>query len=245
MGLFDAFKKKNFTHREKIEIAYKSYKSEFVTMLFPKGISQVDKIITSMAKIYNVSLENCSVEQYVEILKTYSDTLVRIVITKSSDDSIMNSLMTNHSNFVKYKNIARQALVFCNLNMNDNDFALDSAESFSLMDSLVSYMADAEKTAEDNEAVEELVDDADYGLVPEKPIYVEGIAGEQKYLHGLKTMDGQSLTWDRMGSTSADGIKGMIDIYVGSLETGETYITLYLNMYSKTNSDRLPKGVIQ
>lgn len=109
--------------------------------------------------------------------------------------------------------------------MNDHDFSLDSVENFSLPDSLASVMADAEQTAEANEGAETFESDAEYGLVREKPIYVNGIAGEEKYLHGLKTLDGQELTWQRLGNTSVKGIKGMIDVYVVSLKNGEEYIS--------------------
>jgi len=74
------------------------------------------------------------------------------------------------------------------------------------------------------------------------PIYTNGVNGSNKYLEGLKTALGEKLTWKRVGSTSAEGVNGLIDIYVSTLPSGKEYKTLYLNMYGSSNSKKVPKG---
>ena len=58
----------------------------------------------------------------------------------------------------------------------------------------------------------------------------------------LKTTLGEKLTWNRKGSTSVEGVNGIIDIYESTLPSGKPYKTLYVNMYGSTNSKRIPKG---
>ena len=58
--------------------------------------------------------------------------------------------------------------------------------------------------------------EADFGLVPEKPIYtlaLQSVDGELEYLNKLYTVNGQKIKYNRRGSMSVDGINGMIDIY--------------------------------
>lgn len=86
------------------------------------------------------------------------------------------------------------------------------------------------------------LDDPEYGIVPEKPIYVKGVDGEERYLQALRTYEGIPITWNRRGSMMADGIHGMIDIYDTYLPNGESHKTLYLNMYSSTDSVQPPVG---
>lgn len=90
--------------------------------------------------------------------------------------------------------------------------------------------------------VDQHVYDPEYGFVPQKPIYASGVDGEKQYLGSLRTVAGVPVTWNRRGSMGADGIHGMIDIYDVYLPSGDLYRTLYLNMYSPTNSKHPPAG---
>ena len=90
-------------------------------------------------------------------------------------------------------------------------------------------------------------DDADFGVVPEKPIYTlasKMVEGEKEYLERLLTSDGEALSWVRRGSVCAEGVSGMIDIYDGFLPSGNLYKTIYINMYGAKASSGVPKGFI-
>lgn len=87
--------------------------------------------------------------------------------------------------------------------------------------------------------------DAEFGLVPEKPIYTlatKMVDGEIEYLNRLCTINGEKIKWNRRGSTSVDGINGMIDIYDTYLMSGAAYKTIYINMYGAKNSICAPSG---
>jgi len=97
------------------------------------------------------------------------------------------------------------------------------------------------KTQPDNEG------DADFGLVPEKPIFtlaLMSVDGEKEYLNRLYAANGEKIKYNRLGSTSVDGINGMIDIYETFLPTGQPYNTIYINMYGAKNSTKAPAGFV-
>ena len=87
--------------------------------------------------------------------------------------------------------------------------------------------------------------DADFGLVPQKPIFtlvLMSVQGERDYLAKLYTANGEKITYTRRGSTSAAGVNGMIDIYDTYLPSGQFYKTIYINMYGARQSQVAPKG---
>ena len=88
-------------------------------------------------------------------------------------------------------------------------------------------------------------DDADFGLIPEKPIYTLGtklIDGETEFLSSLRTSAGEKIKWERRGSLSAEGVNGIIDIYDIYLHSGQLYKTIYINMYGAKRSSKAPAG---
>jgi hypothetical protein len=99
---------------------------------------------------------------------------------------------------------------------------------------------EANRTAQPNNE-----NDPEFGLVPEKPIFTlatEIIDGQRAYLGKLRTLNGDKITWKRIGSTSVEGINGMIDIYEIFLPSGDLYRTVYINMYGARTSKAAPAG---
>ena len=87
-------------------------------------------------------------------------------------------------------------------------------------------------------------DDAEFGLVPYKPIYTVDIFAQEKYLKMLRTMQGETIKWKRRGSMCVEGINGMVDVYDTYLPSGEEYKTIYINMYGAKDSSKAPKGYV-
>lgn len=88
------------------------------------------------------------------------------------------------------------------------------------------------------------LNDPEYGLVPEKPVYCFYFAGSLDYLDSLRTENGEKLLWSRRGSKAVGGIKGMVDIYDSTLPSGQSYKTVYVNMYANSNSTTAPAGFV-
>lgn len=139
--MFGLFRRKEPSHEEKLDQAYSCYKKDMVGLIFPKGKAQADIIVKSMAKIINVDLSKCSTAQYYDILSIYSDTLIRIVVTKSKDETIIASLQVKHKDSIHSKEVARKVLAYCILNIKDNYFGLTSDADFYQLEKLLSYSA--------------------------------------------------------------------------------------------------------
>lgn len=126
----------------------------------------------------------------------------------------------------------------------------DNEESISSQDALKSIMAAqviATKEAYDanGQSQSNQESDCDFGLTPEKPIYTlarKSVDGEIEYLSKLRTPNGEKVKWNRHGSTSVDGINGMVDIYDIYLLSGQKYTTIYINMYGAKASTKMPTG---
>ena len=116
-----------------------------------------------------------------------------------------------------------------------------------VLDELLEFQAKATIEAMDANSKKQpdLEDNADFGLVPEKPIYthaLKSVDGEVEYLNKLYTTNGEKIKWTRRGSTGVSGVNGMIDIYDTFLPSGQFYKTIYINMYGAKTSSTAPKG---
>ena len=102
----------------------------------------------------------------------------------------------------------------------------------------------AGETAKGNDGVEnKYLDDPDYGLVQEKPVFVNGFGAHRNYLNSLRTESGGNLEYSRLGSMSVDGIVGRVDLYRLTPKDGTGEIMLYLCLYGSSNSTTAPKGL--
>ena len=84
----------------------------------------------------------------------------------------------------------------------------------------------------------------EFGLDPTNPIPVNGIWENETYLGKLKTSNGESITWERKGSTSVDNIDNMIDIYEIFDSKQNHYSTLYISPYHQKTSNKIPNKFI-
>ena len=84
--------------------------------------------------------------------------------------------------------------------------------------------------------------DIELGLVPNKPIYTNGVDQQRHYLQCLRSIDGETLKWNRRGSINIDGVQGFVDIYDAYLPSGVEYRTVYLNANGRATQTVAPKG---
>lgn len=231
------------SHEQKVTALYKSMNSNMIGTTFPGGKNQVGSVIKSLSKIFKMNLNTCDVNAYKDILSTYTDVLIRKVVTHSSDDMILASLKVKHPNLIKDDSTANMVMSFVMMNMMNNDFEIKTEEDLQTVGFLADGLAENEESRQENKVHQtENLNDAEYGLVPEKPIYTNGISGSNAYLERLTTTFGEKLSCEKQGSMSIDGITGMIDIYECYLPSGKRYKTLYVNMYGTANSTTSPKG---
>lgn len=99
------------------------------------------------------------------------------------------------------------------------------------------------KNASMNKTIEFLyVDDIEYGLVPNKPVFVAGFGNNRAFLDSLCTDTGEEIVYQRIGSNEVKGIEGPVDSYNICKKNGEKYGVIYLCVYGSAKPTRVPKG---
>ena len=151
--------------------------------------------------------------------------------------------LPDDSEFCQYCGARLDQSVEAPVENNAEDHTAETGTAEALAGILATQIVEGRKAVEANrDIVDQHLYDPDYGFVPHKPIYTSGVDGEKQYLGSLRTVAGAPITWNRRGSMGVDGVHGMIDIYDVYLPSGDLYRTLYLNMYSPTNSKHPPVG---
>lgn len=86
------------------------------------------------------------------------------------------------------------------------------------------------------------LNDPEYGLVPEKPVFVNGFGMDKEYLSHLYSEDGTKLDFVRVGSSEVDGIAGPVDLYSLLLPDDTEYLRLFVCNYGMTMKKVAPQG---
>lgn len=81
----------------------------------------------------------------------------------------------------------------------------------------------------------------EFGLEITNPIPVNTIIGCYSYLGQLRTLDGSSVEYDRIGSMNSPNINSIIDGFIIKSD-GKEIAIIYICSYNKKNSERAPKG---
>lgn len=128
MRMFRLFKKKEMTHSQKVEAAYRRYNADERKSFFPEGLHQADIIVRSLAKVYGVSLDALDENGYYDILTSYTEAIIRKVIPESDDAVIVRGFQVRHGSLVRTIEMARRAFTYTMLNRMDRSFAIESEE---------------------------------------------------------------------------------------------------------------------
>lgn len=108
----------------------------------------------------------------------------------------------------------------------------------------ISANREARKIRGQNVSIENRwLDDKEYGLVPNKPIFVKGFGPHRVYLDRLCTEHGEKLSYKRLGSMEIKGIHGPVDVYDLFYPDGRKYKTIYQCVYGTANSETAPRGM--
>ena len=84
----------------------------------------------------------------------------------------------------------------------------------------------------------------EFGLDISNPIPVRSIPENEVYLKRLRLSNGESITWRRICSCSADNIPNLIDAYEIYDSKGASVCILHLCPYNRKTSNKAPKGFI-
>lgn len=98
--------------------------------------------------------------------------------------------------------------------------------------------------AQKNMAIENLyLEDPEYGLVPGKPIFINGFGKDKEYFSHLYSENDEKLSFERVGSSEVPGIAGPIDLYRLILPNGNDYLRIFMCNYGSSYKKITPKGV--
>jgi len=102
----------------------------------------------------------------------------------------------------------------------------------------------AEGIAESGLSVDELPGGyGDFGLVKTNPIPTNFSFGSDEYLSQIRTIEGNSIKFSRLGSVSAENFPDSpVDMYQIESLNGKKLAVFYLCMYHKRNSNKAPEG---
>lgn len=176
------------------------------------------------------------------IFSVYVDAVVRLTLNPSDMRSIIFTLKNKHPSILKTNSMAATVVAFASSNMINNQFEIVTDEDLSLMQEVGKDLLENETPKNDSEVGERHLKDSEYGLVVTKPIYTTGVKASYAYLNHLASLSGERYTWERLGSTSTKEVNGMIDMYKGTLPSGETSPIVYINMYGSEDSHSAPIG---
>ncbi len=87
------------------------------------------------------------------------------------------------------------------------------------------------------------INDEAYGLSADKPIFVCGFDGAKIYLSQLKTEVGNSIQYNRLGSSEVTGIAGPVDLYEIVDTQENSKFLIYICNYGTKNSTVAPRGM--
>lgn len=101
---------------------------------------------------------------------------------------------------------------------------------------------DEQETEEGLDQIPEGV--GEFGLMATNPVPVRGLPANELYLARLRTADNKPIRWRRLGSTRAENIEYMIDIYEITDMQGCKISNIYICPYCEKMSTLAPKGFI-
>ena len=237
--------KKKYTERlKKIKKLYRSINKKLVKFLLPNKIKQLECIMKSMFVLIGQKTDytHYYLDYQKNIFSVYADAVVRLTLNPSDMRSVIFALKNKHSSVLKTDALAATVVAFASSNMINNQFEIVTDEDLSLMQEIGKDLLENETPKNDAEVGGHHLKDSEYGLVVTKPIYTTGVKASYAYLRHLASLSGERYTWERLGSTSTKEVNGMIDMYKGTLPSGETSPIVYINMYGSEDSHSAPIG---
>lgn len=235
-------RKETAAHNKRCKLLYRSINKEMVKFILPGGIKQLDCIMKSLFKLIDENFDAWSLDYHKKVFALYSDAFVRLALNPGDMSSVISLLKSKHPSILKTDALSAAVVAFTSSNIMNNQFEIVTDEDLSLIKEIGNDLLETKTPKNDKTTGKQHLVDAEYGLVVTKPIYTTNVKSSYEYLEHLRSLSGERYKWERLGSTSVQGVKGMIDMYEGTLPSGEKSPTIYINMYGSENSHSAPIG---
>lgn len=173
----------------------------------------------------------------------YLDMLLMFYISVFSRALIMDPFQTRESLVHRYPDLPEDLVSDCTAESLAYLCCSNERISDQILGRLSLKTMIEENSSENAGNEERFLNDPKYGLVPEKPVFLNGFGPHHVYLDALCTPEGIPLKNDRRGSMVVSGISGPVDVYDLFLPDGKKYMTIYLCLYGRKNAMRAPEGL--
>ncbi|MDR2839800.1 MAG: hypothetical protein LBV75_00825 [Paludibacter sp.] len=194
--------------------------------IFPNGKSDIEAGTKELLRILNNKVDK-------ETAQT--------IFLKSSSICYTTSLNNEFSKERLEQHLSHYALhYFDDKSLNDfYAYLLSKNDRANILDKLTEFSKLTNPDGTDQEEMPEGY--GEFGIEITNPIPVRSIPDSYFYLRKLKTTNGESITFDRIGSRRAPNIANVIDAYRISVN-GKQIATIYICPYNKATSKKAPKG---
>lgn len=211
----------------------KKINMEKVKIIFPYGEDQMLNVGKEILYYLN---------NKIEIDKLYSLYIRDYFFTLIDSDiySIYKHMLMRYNNVLNADEIYKYISILM-LNKTTPDYQFNEKNKVL---PFYEYIKDAIKLINENDLKNEMKGSfGNFGYEKTNPIPVSGHNGLNDYLSKLSLNNGHDIKYMRQGSTFADNINGIIDIYlILDAKTNEEITNLYICIYNKTTSDNIPNG---
>ena len=224
-----------FVNESAVIVAYNHLSNDQRERFFPGKEYQAKRIIESLCALLG---DNCN---YNQLLELYITAAVRALMGFESERISISVKMRFSEAVSEDKAIT---VIECIKRLNQNFAFLEKVNSPE-MQAIDKYFDTQNETAfkRNDKRTEDATTYPGFGVDPSNPIFTHSSAGSYSYLNLLYTADSIPLTWRRVGSITPESSLDPIDQYELLLPNGETYLTVYINMYARKASDYCPAGL--
>lgn len=221
-----------------VERIYENTNKEHREKIFYGGLQSAERILISLAQETFNNTDDKSVEICFQIyLQTWIRARGGFNPLFSSPDYIKRALCT------RFASIKSKAVLKC-VSSSLSEIYKHEPELKMKADAIETMKNRVSDNAHKNAEIENsYLDDPEYGLVPEKPIFVDGFGSDKEYLSHLHAEDGTHLDFARVGSTVVEGVSGPVDLYRLILPDGADYLQIFVCNYGSSNKKIAPKGI--
>lgn len=220
-----------------VEQIYENTNKEQRRKIFYGGLKSAERILTSLAQDAFGNTEALSIEMCFQI---YLQTWIR---SRGGFNPLFSSpAYIKEALCKRFESIDAGSVLIC-VNGSLTEIYRHEPELKMKVDAIEAMRQSVNNNAQKNAEIENLyLSDLEYGLVPQKPVFVNGFGSDKDYLSHLYTDEEIKLNFVRVGSAPVEGIAGPVDLYRLLLPDGTEYLQIYVCNYGSSNKKSSPKG---
>lgn len=216
--------------------AYNDLSEEQKERFFQGEEAQAIKAIGSLTYILGTGFN------YKKLFELYITAAVRVLMGFDNERIEMTLLMRFSDILPKDKSLT---VIECIRRISNNYAYIDSINSPEAQAMKAFFDSQYEESFSENEKrLNDAIKNSGFGIDPDNPIFTHSAEGSYSYLNLLFTSDNVPLTWSRVGPIEVPSSRNPVDKYDLYLPDGTVFLSVFINMYSRRNSEFCPQGLI-